>query len=133
MAFVRRDLRWPRAWMALWLVAILAVIVLSLVPPPPMPMEPPKDFDKFLHFAAYFALAFSAVQVFERRVHLIGIAVGLIALGFALEWAQGALAPKVRMADGWDGLADTLGVVVGMALYLTPWRNLLLRLEQMRP
>ncbi len=129
MALVRPQLRWPRVWLAVWGVAILAVIVLSLVPPPPMPMEPPKDFDKLLHFAAYFALAFSAVQIFERRASLVWVTVGLIALGFGLEWAQGALAPNVRMADGWDGLADTLGVVAGMALYLTPWRNLLLRLE----
>ena len=115
-----RALRWPRFWLGLWVCAIVAVIALSLVPPPPMPVQPPHHFDKLLHFSAYFALAFSAVQVFCRWRALAGIACGLIALGVALEWAQGTLVPHLRMFDPWDAAANTLGVLAGVSMAATP-------------
>lgn len=130
MAPVMRALRWPRLWLGLWLLAITSVIVLSLIPPPPMPIEAPKDFDKLLHCTAYFALAFSAVQLFDRGRTLLWVALGLVVLGGLLEWAQGAFAPEVRMADPWDALANTIGVVLGMATQATPLRACLLRLER---
>ena len=115
-----RNLRWPRFWLGLWISAIAAVIVLSLVPPPSVPLEATLHIDKLLHFFAYFALAFGAVQLFRRgRTHAC-IALGLIALGIALEWAQGTLVPHLRMFDLWDALANLLGVLAGMALAATP-------------
>lgn len=115
-----RPLRWPRFWLGLWIFAILAVIALSLIPPPPMPVETPRDFDKLLHFSAYFALAFGAVQVFERKRALVAVALGLIALGIALEWAQATFVPHLRMLDAWDALANAVGVLAGMAMAATP-------------
>ena len=125
-----RALRWPRLWLGLWLLAVAGVIVLSLVPPPPLPLEPPKDFDKLMHAFAYFVLAFGAVQLFDRGRTLVWAALGLIVLGVLLEWAQGTLAPDVRMADPWDALANTVGVLLGMAVLVTPVRGCLLRLER---
>lgn len=130
MATVMRALRWPRLWLGLWLLAVAGVIVLSLVPPPTLPLEPPKNFDKLMHVLAYFALAFGAVQLFERGRTLVWAALGLIVLGVLLEWAQGTLAPDVRMADPWDALANTVGVLLGMAVLVTPVRGCLLRLER---
>lgn len=125
-----RALRWPRFWLGLWLVAIAAVIVLSLLPPPPMPLETPQDFDKLLHFVAYFGLGFSAVQLFSSRRALVLASIGLIALGVLLEWAQGNWVPQIRSADPWDALANTLGVLAGTVLATTPLARCLLRLEQ---
>ena len=115
-----RALRWPRVWLGLWLLAIAVVAVLSLLPAPHMPLETPQNFDKLLHFLAYFGLAFSAVQLFSSRRALVFVSLGLIALGVLLEWAQGAWLPHLRYADGWDAVANTLGVGAGVLLATTP-------------
>ena len=125
-----RPLRWPRTWLGVWFAAIVLVIALSLVPPPPMPLQPPHNFDKLLHLGAYFALAFGATQLFGRWRWLFGIALGLIALGIAMEAAQAALVPHLRMLDPWDALANTVGVVLGTALAATPLAGLLARIER---
>lgn len=126
-----RALRWPRVWLGLWLLAIAVVAVLSLLPAPHMPLETPQNFDKLLHFLAYFGLAFSAVQLFSSRRALVFVSLGLIALGVLLEWAQGAWLPHLRYADEWDAVANTLGVVAGVLLATTPLARCLLRLEQL--
>ena len=121
-----KPLRWPRAWLALWWLAVLGTLVVCLIPPPPIPL--PENSDKVEHFLAYFLLAASAVQIYQRRAALIWAAVGLVALGIGIEFAQGALTVN-RMADPMDALANSVGVVVGMATVFTPLRDLLLRMK----
>lgn len=115
-----RALRWPRFWLGLWLLAIAMVVVLSLIAPPESPVPTPRHFDKLLHFAAYFALAFAAVQLFGRWRVLIAIGLALILLGIAMEWAQATLVPHLRMLDAWDALANAVGVLAGLATAFTP-------------
>lgn len=121
-----KPLRWPRAWLALWWLAVLGTLVVCLIPPPPIPL--PENSDKVEHFLAYFLLAASAVQIYQRRAALVWAAVGLIALGIGIEFAQGALTVN-RMADPMDALANSVGVLAGMAIVFTPLRDLLLRLR----
>ena len=78
------------------------------------------------HLAGYGLLAFAAVQVFERRV-LWRVGLGLVALGMALEIAQGTLTTS-RSFDLADELANSTGVLLGLALAFTPLRDLLPRL-----
>ena len=121
-----KPLRFARAWCALWCLAIAVVVVVSLVSGPALPNAPGSD--KLHHFLAYFALAASAVQLFPRWASLLGAGLGLVLLGVGLEHAQGALT-DTRVADRWDALANTLGVIAGLGLRLTPLRDLLLRIE----
>ncbi len=121
-----KPLRWPRCWLALWWLAVLGTIVVCLIPPPPIPL--PENSDKVEHFLAYFLLAASAVQIYQRRAALIWAAVGLVALGIGIEFAQGALTVN-RMADPMDALANSVGVLAGMAIVFTPLRDLLVRLR----
>lgn len=121
-----KPLRWPWAWCALWCTAIALVVVFSLMPAPDLPDAPGSD--KLHHFLAYFLLAASAVQLFARWPALLGAGLGLVLLGTGLEHAQGAMA-AARVADRLDALANTLGVVAGLGLRLTPLRDLLLRIE----
>ncbi len=121
-----KPLRYPRLWLGVWLAAVLTVIVVCLIPPPPLAL--PQGSDKVEHFLAYFLLGGSAVQLFQRGRALLWIAVGLVLMGVGIEFAQGALT-ETRMADPADALANTVGVVVGLATALTPWRDLLLRLR----
>ncbi len=121
-----KPLRWPRFWLALWWMAVLGTIVVCLIPPPPIPL--PDNSDKIEHFLAYFLLASSAVQIYQRRAALVWVAVGLVGLGIGIEFAQGALTVN-RMADPMDALANSVGVLAGMAIAVTPLRNLLVRLR----
>lgn len=121
-----KPLRHRRFWLGVWLAAVLTVIVVCLIPPPPLAL--PQGSDKLEHFLAYFLLGGSAVQVFQRGRVLSWVAVGLVLMGIGIEIAQGALT-ETRMADPADAVANTIGVVAGLATALTPWRDLLLRLR----
>lgn len=124
MSSTLKPLRHPRLWLLLWCAAVLSVIVVCLIPPPPLAL--PQNSDKVEHFLAYFLLAGSAVQLFATRRALWTVALGLVAMGVGIEWLQGALT-ETRMADPMDALANSVGVVVGMLTVLTPLRDLLLR------
>ena len=132
-----RPLRWPRLWLGLWGAAIFAVVALSLATPPQSALEFPQGSDKLLHFTAYFSLSFSAIQLFSSARGQMLAALGLIALGGVLEWAQGALVPEARSAALLDGAANAAGVLMGMACRATRaaiWlQRLEARLEPLRP
>ncbi|MBX3713611.1 MAG: VanZ family protein [Lysobacter sp.] len=111
----------------LWCAAVAAVVVLSLTPVPDLG-ELPAHSDKFEHFLAYGLLAAGAVQLYPRWRSLVVVGVALVFMGIGLEYAQGALT-KTRMMDRADALANTLGVIAGLAVQLTPWRDALLRFD----
>lgn len=113
--------------MGLWWFAVISVIVVCLIPPPPLP-DLPKNSDKVEHFLAYFVLAGSAVQIYRTRTALWWAGIGLVLMGIGVEFAQGALTDN-RSADPADAVANTLGVIAGMVIRLTPLRDLLLRLK----
>lgn len=119
-----KPLRRPRLWTVLWVLAVLFVIVVCLIPPPPIPV--PENGDKVEHFLAYFILSGSAVQLFRKGRPLLWVGLGLVLMGIGIEFAQGALT-RDRMADPMDALANTVGVLAGMGFALTPLRDLLLR------
>lgn len=125
-----KPLRRPRLWLGLWIAAIVALIVVCLVPLDSLPPLPDNS-DKVEHLLGYFLLAAAAVQLFGSRFALSLAAVGLIALGIGVELAQGYTA--YRSSDPADAVANTLGVLLGMATALTPWRDLLLRMEKRLP
>lgn len=113
----------------MWCLAIAIVVVVSLMPPPPMPDI--DGGDKIGHFLAYFVLAASAVQLFRNWPALLGAGLGLVLLGVGIEYAQDTLT-TTRMIDPKDALANTLGVIAGLATRLTPLRDLLLRMDGRR-
>ena len=121
-----KPLRFPRVWLGLWWLAIVVTIVVCLIPPPPLAL--PQNSDKVEHFLAYFLLASAAVQIYRTRAALLWAGAGLVLLGVGIEFLQGALTTD-RMADPMDALANSVGVVAGMAMVLTPLRDLLVRMK----
>lgn len=66
------------------------------------------------------------MQLFRPGRPLLWVGVGLVLMGVGIEFAQGALTSN-RTADPMDALANTIGVLAGMATALTPLRDLLMR------
>jgi VanZ family protein len=105
---------------------VAAVIVLSLIPQAP-------DFgasDKLGHFTAYAVLMFWFGMLrsgFRSEAHL---ALALLALGVAIEFAQGLTG--YRSFDVADMAANAVGVLIGWALLLTPAGKLLQCVERVR-
>jgi VanZ family protein len=121
-----RPFHFPSLWVGLWLVAIVATIVVCLLPPPPVAV--PRNFDKVEHVLGYTALSIGAVWLFAGMRGQCRAAAGLIALGVALEWAQGALT-TTRLADPADALANAAGVLLGLVVAATPAATWLARLD----
>lgn len=123
-----KPFRRPLLWAALWMLAIAVVVVASLMPVSGLP-DVPKHFDKVEHFVAYAALSAGAVQLFARRLSWGFVCVLLVLMGIGLEHLQAQMALG-RMLDRVDALANTLGVLAGLATAFTPWRDALLRFDQ---
>lgn len=122
-----RPFRRPHLWLGLWCLAIASVVVLSLMPPPPLP-ELPSGSDKLEHLLGYGLLACGAVQLFVHRRGQWLAGLGLIAMGVGVELAQGAFTTD-RMQDPFDAIANAVGVLLGLATQHTPLRDGLMRLD----
>ena len=119
-----KPLRHRNAWLALWLCGVTVLVVVCLMPSPDLPDLHVSD--KLEHALAFALLAASAVQLFERRA-LFAVGAGLLALGVGIEFAQ-ALFTTTRAMEAADVVADTVGIVAGLAVALTPLRDVLLRI-----
>lgn len=108
------PLRYPWAWrLAGWLM-IAIVVAGSLMPGSSVPAMFGND--KMLHAATYFLLMIWFAGLYRRSRHL-WIALGLVALGTALDALQ-ALLPT-RYFDMRDVAANAIGVLA--ALLLSYW------------
>ena len=117
----------PWLWSGLWMLAIAVVVFASLVPAQALPAVPVSD--KLEHFAAYAVLSAAAVQLFARRLSWAIACVLLVLMGIGLEHLQAQMALG-RMLDRADALANTLGVLAGLATAFTPLRDVLLRFDR---
>lgn len=122
-----RDFRRPRLWLGLWIFGLALCIALSLLPP--VELGAPHDSDKLGHLLAYFTLAAWAVMLLRSRRGQLLAALALFALGLSLEFAQARLT-TTRLGDPRDVLANTLGILAGMSLSLTPAATFLQRLDR---
>jgi VanZ family protein len=88
---------------------VAAIVWLSLTPSPPtIDIE---QGDKLGHFLAYGILMFWFCQLYVAPRARLGYALGFVALGVGLEFAQRALG--TRSFELFDMAADALGVALG--------------------
>ena len=123
-----KPFRRPWLWAGSWTIAVAAVVIGSLVPAHDLP-DVPRGFDKVEHFGAYAVLAAGAVQLFARRLSWGFVCVVLVLMGIGLEYLQAQMGLG-RMLDRQDALANTIGVLIGLATAFTSWRDALLRLDR---
>lgn len=86
----------------------------------------PENFDKVLHFTAYFGLTILWLVYRWKRersnqsLSIKGItwtAVLIVGYGIIIEILQGRFTVD-RIADGWDVLANSLGVLLGVIAFI---------------
>lgn len=110
------SLRWRRpgvtAWRWLLAIAMLAFLVLSLIPP--LPSMPSTGWDKSNHMLGFAVLAVLGHAAWPGRTW--AVFVGLLAYGGLIEVLQ-SFTPD-RMAEWGDLLADGVGLLIGKAFAL---------------
>jgi VanZ family protein len=109
-------LRLRRLWCGLGFSMALLITIAFL-----MPVGVPKDplvSDKVIHLLAFGTLAFWFGSIVVRR-DLLWLALALVAFGGLIEVAQGVMRLG-RHAEVLDLAADSIGVLLGLALALTP-------------
>ena len=122
-----KPFHYPRAWMVLWILAIAIVVAGELLPGKDLPSLSMSD--KSEHFIAYALLSATAVQLFARRLSWAFVCLLLVLMGIALEFLQGAMGLG-RSMDRYDALANSIGVLIGLATAFTPLRDVLLWIDR---
>lgn len=122
-----KPFRRPWLWAGLWMLAIACVVVGSLLPSSDLPAVGVND--KVEHFVAYAVLSAGAVQLFVRRLSWGFVCVLLVLMGIGLEYLQAQMGLG-RMLDRNDALANTIGVLIGLATAFMPLRDALLRFDR---
>ena len=110
-------------WYGVGALLLLAVKALSL-----MPISNTGVNDKLSHLVTYFVLAGWFGLLAADRVGLAWAFVAMVAYGGLIELLQ-AMTPH-RQAEWADLLANTAGAGIGIWLYFTPLRRLLLFVDR---
>jgi hypothetical protein len=118
MARLLFDRRARLACAGLWAIAWFGVAALLLLP---LGVSTPGGSDLLGHFLLFATMAFAAVGFSRRPGQLAGLTLVTIALGAALEYAQGFV--SYRTSDVADAAANALGGLAGygaalLVLYL---------------
>ena len=117
------GLKLPKLWFGLGFIGLLALGVVSLIPAPDLGGN-----DKTGHFIAYAMLSAWFSLLVEQRKSLWSILFGLIACGLFLEFLQGLT--SYRSGDLADAVANSLGVITGLAFYFSPFRRILRNVDR---
>jgi hypothetical protein len=114
----------------LWLIIGIALIALlwwlSLMRSPPNINVP--DGDKYGHLLAYGGTMWWWAQLWRTWRKRLRLAVSLALMGVVIEFVQGATG--WRTFDAMDMLANSLGVLAGWGVAMTPLGKLLAVIEK---
>ena len=110
-------------WYGIGALQLVAVTVLSLVP-----MSDTGVNDKLSHLVTYFVLAGWFGLLAANRAGLVWTFAAIVAYGGLIELLQAMTAH--RQAEWADLLANSIGAGIGIWLYFTPLRRLLLFVDR---
>jgi VanZ family protein len=119
-------LRWHRGWVALGAAIMTWTLWMALRPDPGITLAVPEG-DKLLHAFTFTCLMGWWGNVYASRRARLVAAVGCLAFGIFIEFAQWLNPP--RDADPFDVLADAVGIGLALLLLRTPLARVLVRVE----
>ncbi len=117
------ELKLEKLWFVLTCIWLLAFGVVSLIPAPDLGGN-----DKIGHFISYAMLSAWISLLVKQRKTLWRILFGLIAYGLLLEFLQSLT--SYRSGDPADAVANSLGVMTGLAFYFSPLRRILRKVDR---
>ncbi len=120
------PLKFRFLWTLIGYGLVVLVVVLSLSPAAPLPVDFPW-MDKLLHVLAYGVLMLWFAQL-HHRSRYGWLAGGFVMLGILLEVLQSYTG--YRSGDFWDVAANSLGTALGWGLAFKGMNTLLHRLEE---
>ena len=119
------NLKFRRVWTTIGYLLVGLVVVLSLTPSAPPPLEFPWE-DKFKHMLAYGVLMLWFAQLHPRSRYGF-LAAGFMLLGIFLELVQAQTG--YRSGDIADAMANGLGTLLSWALAVKGVNNLFHQFE----
>ena len=108
-----KAMNWKLFFRITWILTVIGIIILSLLPPANMNFQV-YGYDKIGHTFAYAILSLNTLIVFQRWPLWLLIFT-MIFFGIFLEFGQGLI--PGRQPSFWDALANTTGVILGIAIY----------------
>ena len=106
-------------WFGCAYLLLLLVAIASLVP---IPAESGGN-DKLMHLLTYALLSSWFSLIVAQANSLFRVCIGLILFGILIEVLQGMTG--YRTAEFADAIANSLGVLIGLAFHFTPLHRLL--------
>ena len=98
-----------------WIIASIILILVATMMPGEVGESSVRFADKVVHFGLFFFLSINICFKYQQHEKLIEIIVWGIFFGLMTEVMQ-QFVPE-RDMDLYDGIADTLGVIVGLYIY----------------
>jgi VanZ family protein len=108
------NVRYGKLWLAAGWALIISAVIVCLLPAQELPTTGLSD--KWEHFVCYAVLTSFFAGLYPRTSYW-KIVLSFIAMGIAIEFAQGAM-HLGRQADITDVIANSIGVVIGLLLSL---------------
>jgi VanZ family protein len=128
MEMMNPELRYRKLWLIVGYLLIALVVYLSLTSSPVQIHTNLPYQDKLLHALAYFSLTFWFMQLYHIRQYVFRWVIFFLCLGLLLEYLQ-SFDPK-RYSEVGDMVANTLGVILGLSISMTPLRYTLVKFER---
>lgn len=119
-------LRWQTAWIVLGGLIMGWILWMALTPDPAITLTFPYG-DKLLHAITFTCLMGWWGNVYRDRRPRAWAALGCLAFGIFIEFAQSLDPP--RDADAFDVLADAIGILIALPLLRTPLAGVLASVE----
>ena len=113
------------SWKAFAIVWSSLITILFFLPGSALPKENWLGdiyFDKWVHFGFFAVLLFSWAAAFEVRSKWMWLLLAAIVYGAAVEFIQRDWVPN-RDFDLYDLLADTLGAIAGLVVWLRVYKK----------
>lgn len=119
------KLRLRKLWFTFGILLLLIVAILSLTP---VPMDGPENFDKIVHVLLYVFLSGWFSLLVAKPGNLWWSFTLLAVYGFIMEVLQGMTG--YRSFEVADAIANSIGAALGVLVYFSRLRAVLIRVDQ---